>query len=107
MPIRTAWYLQSARRCTIVFADSQTFSLAPATELLIEVEGCGAVAHLDVGQPLGDDVQERSIEANGNPNDGDHNPSLRILICSPDLLSPANLAGIVEASGLFPAGLAS
>lgn len=50
--------------------------LAPAAEVLVQVEGGGAVAHLDIGQPLGDDIQEGGVHPDGCPYQGDDDPAL-------------------------------
>ena len=38
----------------------------PAAELLVQPPTVGAVAHLDVGEPFGDNRDNGRIEANGN-----------------------------------------
>jgi hypothetical protein len=40
--------------------------LAPAAELLVKVEGCRAIACLDVGEPFSYDIQESSIKTDGS-----------------------------------------
>lgn len=84
-----------------------TVVFAPATEVLVEVEGGCAITHLDIRQPLGDDVQEGGVEPNGGADDGDDDPSLRGLVEVICFMSPVNLAGIVQVGGVFPACLAA
>lgn len=91
----------------VLLGEMQTIVLAPAAKLLVKVEGSCAVARFDVGQPFCDDIQEGGIEANGDADNCDHDPSLGILVCDPNLVSPVKLASFVETSGLFSAGLAS
>lgn len=61
--------------------ETQTIILAPTTEFLVQVEGGRAMAHLDVRQPFGDDVEQRGVHSDGGADDGDHNPALRGLVC--------------------------
>jgi hypothetical protein len=38
---------------------------APAAELLVQIESGGAVAHLHIGEPLSDNIQESSVQTDG------------------------------------------
>jgi len=84
---------------------------APAAEALVEVEGRGAVAQLDVGQPLGDDVEERSVEADGAADEGHDDPGLAGVVCfcyfaPPDALAAPEICsaiGVAGAEGAFVA----
>lgn len=73
-----------------------TIVLAPAAKVLVQVEAGGAVAKLDVGQPLGDDVEKGSVQANGGADDGHDNPALSGIIGLSYPLSPVGLAAAVE-----------
>lgn len=77
--------------------------LAPAAEVLVEIECSGAVSHLDVSQPFRDDVQEGCVEADGSPDDGDNDPALRGLVQDKEPVPPVDLAAVVEAGGALPA----
>lgn len=69
--------------------------LAPAAEVLVEIECSGAVPHLNVSQPFRDDVQEGCVEADGSPDDGDYDPALRSLVQDKEPVSPVDLAAVI------------
>jgi hypothetical protein len=63
-------------------SDSRPTSSVPATEMSIQIESCGAVAFLEVGEELGDDVDPGRNQAGGNPNQTDDDPGLGPVIRS-------------------------
>ncbi len=69
--------------------------LAPAAELLVEVEGCCTVTRLSVCEPFGYDVEERSIETDGGAYESDDDPSLGRVVGFPELVSPGDPAVVV------------
>lgn len=77
--------------------------LAPAAEVLVEIECGGAVSHLDVSQPFRDDVQQGCVQADGSADDGDDDPALRGLVEGKEPVPPVGLAAVVEAGGALPA----
>jgi hypothetical protein len=60
-----------------------TIIFTPAAKLLIQVKRRRAMPQLNVGQPLGNNVQKGGIQANRCANDSDDDPALRSVIRSP------------------------
>jgi hypothetical protein len=69
-----------------------TIVLAPAAEILVQVEFGGAVAELDIGQPFRDNAKEGSVQANCGANDSDDDPALSSIVGLPYPLPPVGLA---------------
>lgn len=78
---------------------------APAAEALVEVEGGGAVAELDVRQPLGDDVEHGGVEANGGADQRHHDPRLAGIVGLGDLAAPLAPASAQEDAARVGRGL--
>lgn len=83
-----------------------TILLPPTTKVLVQVETRLAVSHLDVREPLGNDIEQRRIQTNRHADNGDNNPGLRRIVALPELISPSRLAFVVQANSLFPPRLA-
>lgn len=60
------------------------------------------MACFDVGEPFGNDIQERSIYSNGNTNDGHHNPALCSIVGLAHSVLPGRLPLGVESSRSLP-----
>lgn len=84
---------------------------SPAAKGLVEVEARGAIPQLYIRQPLRDDVQQRSIEADGRSDNGDDDPALGSIVRLPQPVPPAGVAVLSQTScsspprfapGLFP-----
>ena len=105
MPLLAAYSHQSVTHSKCSSPQEHTIVLSPAAKLFIQIKRRRAVARLDVGQPLRHNVEKRRIQANGRPDDGDDDPSLRGVVRLPQPVSPAGLAEPVDACGAFPACL--
>lgn len=66
-----------------------TIFLAPAAEVLVQVEGRRAMPQLDVGKPFGDDAQQSRVEPDGSTNKRDDDPALGSIIRLPKAVAPA------------------
>lgn len=67
---------------------------APAAKVLVEVKRRSAMSQLDITEPLGNDVQKRSVEPNGRSHKRNDNPGLTRIVglCNlPPPLAPATL----------------
>ena len=73
-----------------------TVVFAPAAKVLIQVEFGGAVAELDVGQPLGDDAEKGGVQPDRSADDGDDDPPLGSIVGFQYPLPPVGLAGAKE-----------
>jgi hypothetical protein len=77
---------------------------APAAEALVEVEGRGAVAQFNIGQPFGHDVEERGVEADGRPDERDYDPCLAGIIRLCYFGSPAPVSAAQKCAAIGVAG---
>jgi hypothetical protein len=71
--------------------ETRTIVLTPAAEVLVQVKGGLAVAELDVGQPLGSDVDEAGVEPDGSAYYGDDDPALCSIVGFLNPLLPVSL----------------
>ena len=68
------------RWSAVVAVLALTIVLSKTAKVLVEVECRRAVAQLDIGQPLGDDVQERSVKPDSSAYERNHYPALRRVV---------------------------
>ena len=73
-----------------------TIILAPATEVLVQIESRRTVSKFYVGEPFRDNVEKRRVHADRRTYQGDNYPALSGVVCLPEFIPEAGFAASAE-----------